>query len=287
MTLLRRLLPIAALAAVMLFPAVTRAEATLDRIKASGTISLGYREASVPFSYVGNDREPWGYSVELCSKVAASIRKELKLADLKIRWVPVTSGNRISKLKAREIDLECGSTTATLSRMKEVDFSLIVFADGGSYMTRADSGIKNFGDLGGKKLAVATGTTTQKTITEALKRGNVAAEVVLVEDHDDGVAALAQGKVDAYASDRALLVGIALGSGNSSAFKLASEFFSYEPYALMLRRDDQDFRVAVNRELARLFRSGEILAIYERWFGAVAKPGPTLESLYFLNGLPE
>lgn len=287
MTPFRRLLPLAALSLAMLLPVSAQAKGTLDRIKASGTIALGYREASVPFSYVGNDRQPAGYSVELCSKVAAAIRTELKLADLKIRWVPVTPGNRMDKLKAREIDLECGSTTAALSRMKDVDFSLTVFADGGSYMTRADSEVKNLGDLAGKKLAVATGTTTQRTIGEALKRGNIAAEVVQVKDHAEGITALAQGKVDAYASDRALLVGIALGSGNSSAFRLASEFFSYEPYALMLRRDDQDFRVAVNRELARLFRTGEIYPIYERWFGAVAKPGPTLESLYFLNGLPE
>lgn len=287
MTLLRRLLPLAALSLALLLPSAAQAGGTLDRIKASGTIALGYREASVPFSYVGENREPSGYSVELCTKVAAAIRNELKLADLKIRWVPVTPANRMSKIKSREIDLECGSTTAALSRMKEVDFSLIIFADGGSYMTRADSEIRSLGDLAGRKLAVATGTTTQRTISEALKRGNVAAEVVQVKDHAEGIAALAQGKVDAYASDRALLVGIALGSGNSNAFRLATEFFSYEPYALMLRRDDHDFRLAVNRELARLFRSGEIFPIYERWFGVIGKPGPTLESLYFLNGLPE
>ena len=287
MTLLRRLLPLTAFSLALLLPAAVQAKGTLDRIKASGSISLGYREASVPFSYIGNDRQPAGYSVELCSKVAAAIGQQLKLADLKIRWVPVNPANRMDKLKAREIDLECGSTTASLSRMKDVDFSLMIFADGGSYMTRADSDIKSFSDLAGKKLAVATGTTTQRTIAEALKSANVPAEVVLVKDHADGMAALAQGKVDAYASDRALLVGIALGSGNSSAFHLASEFFLYEPYALMLRRDDHDFRLAVNRELARLFRTREIYPIYERWFGAVAKPGPTLESLYFLNGLPE
>lgn len=287
MTLLRRLLPLAALVLVILLPATVQAKGTLDKIKASGSISLGYREASVPFSYIGNDRQPAGYSVELCSKVAAAIGQQLKLADLKIRWVPVNPGNRMDKLKAREIDLECGSTTASLARMKDVDFSLMIFANGGSYMTRADSEIRTFGDLAGKKLAVATGTTTQRTIDEALKRSSIAAEVVLVKDHADGMAALAQGKIDAYASDRALLVGIALGSGNSKAFRLANEFFSYEPYALMLRRDDHDFRLAVNRELARLFRTREIYAVYERWFGAVDKPGPTLESLYFLNGLPE
>lgn len=287
MSRLLRLLPLLALSFVMFFPLAVRAAGTLDRIKASGTISLGYRTASVPFSYLGDDRLPRGYSVELCSKVAAAIARELQIADLKINWVAVTPANRMAKVKDREIDLECGSTTAALSRMKEVDFSLLIFADGGSYMTRTDSRIMSFGELAGKKLAVASGTTTQGTIAEALKRSNIAAEVVLVKDHEDGMAALAQGKVDAYASDRALLVGVALGSGSASIFRLASEFFSYEPYALMLRRDDHDFRVAVNRELARLFRTREIFPIYERWFGAVATPGPTLESLYFLNGLPE
>jgi len=274
-------------ATALSFPLSALAAGTLDKIKASRTISLGYREASIPFSYTGDDNQPWGYSVDLCTRVAAAIVKQLGLEELQLQWVPVTPETRVAKLKSGAIDLECGSTTSSLARMQEVDFSLLIFVDGGSYLTRKASGIKRFEDLAGKRIAVAAGTTSERTIAEALTQHQVGAQLVKVSDHQQGLAAMVQGKVDAYASDRSLLIGLALDSGNQSDWVLGPETFSYEPYALMMRRNDADFRLAVNRELARLSRSREIYTIYDRWFGYLAKPGVKLESVYFLNGLPE
>ncbi|EXI82459.1 MAG: Glutamate/aspartate periplasmic-binding protein precursor [Candidatus Accumulibacter appositus] len=264
-----------------------QAAGTLDKIKASKTLSLGYRQASVPFSFAGNDRQPWGYSVDLCTSVAAAIGKDLGLADLKLKWVPVTPETRIGKVISGEIDLECGSTTSSLSRMQEVDFSLPIFVDGGSYLSPSAAGITSLKDLAGKKVAVAVGTTTEQSLVEALRKNGVSANLVKVADHQQGIDAMKTGRADAYASDRALLIGLALDSGNQDTWSLAGDIFSYEPYALMLRRNDADFRLVVNRELARLSRSGEINTIHERWFGVLGKPEARLESLYFLNGLPE
>ncbi|HRD94750.1 MAG TPA: amino acid ABC transporter substrate-binding protein, partial [Accumulibacter sp.] len=268
-------------------PTPAEAAGTLDKIRASQTISLGYREASIPFSYTGQDRQPWGYSVDLCTRVAAAVVRLLGLDELQLQWVRVTPETRIAKLKSGEIDLECGSTTSSLSRMEEVDFSLPIFVDGGSYLSPWAAGIKNLQDLAGKSIAVAVGTTTEQTLAKALTEHRVGAELVKVGDHQQGIDAMAKGEVDAYASDRSLLIGLALDSGNQDSWSLGQEIFSYEPYALMLRRDDADFRLVVNRELARLSRGGEIYAIYDRWFGVLGKPGPALQSVYFLNGLPE
>ncbi|WP_291995548.1 amino acid ABC transporter substrate-binding protein [Candidatus Accumulibacter sp. ACC003] len=282
-----RWIPFVGTALVVCLSAPSQAAGTLDKIKASGTIALGYREASIPFSYTGQDRQPWGYSVDLCTHVAAALVKQLGLDELQLQWVPVTPETRIDKVKSGAIDLECGSTTSSLSRMEEVDFSLPIFVDGGSYLSPWAAGIKSLKDLAGKRIAVAAGTTTERTLAEALRENRVGAELVKVSDHQQGINAMIKGNVVAYASDRALLIGLALDSGNQDSWALGNEIFSYEPYALMLRRDDADFRLVVNRELARLSRSGEIYAIHERWFGVLAKPGPTLQSVYFLNGLPE
>lgn len=265
----------------------TQAAGTLEKIKASKTILLGYRETSIPFSYTGDDNQPWGYSVDLCTKVAAAIVKQLGLQELQLQWVPVTPETRIAKLNSGAIDLECGSTTSALSRMEEVDFSLLIFIDGASYLTRRAAAIKRFEDLAGKRIAVAAGTTSERTMVDALMQHKVLAELVKVSDHLQGMVAMAKGKVDAYASDRSLLIELTLDTGKQNEWVLGPETFSYEPYALMMRRNDADFRLAVNRELARLSRSREIHAIHDRWFGLLAKPGPRLESLYFLNGLPE
>lgn len=264
-----------------------QAAGTLAKIKASKTLLLGYRQASVPFSYTGDDNQPWGYSIDLCTGVAAAIARELRIDKLQLRWLPVTPENRIAKVLSGEVDLECGSTTSSLSRMEEVDFSLPIFVDGASFLSPGRAGIKSLKDLAGKKIAVAVGTTTEHSLIEALRKDGVAAEMVKVGDHQQGIDAMTEGRVDAYASDRALLISLALDSGKQDTWSLAGEIFSYEPYALMMRRNDADFRLLVNRELARLSRSGEIRAIHERWFGVLGKPAAILESLYCLNGLPE
>ncbi|MCC7060658.1 MAG: amino acid ABC transporter substrate-binding protein [Burkholderiaceae bacterium] len=260
---------------------------TLDKIKRTGVIALGHREASIPFSYLGDGGRPAGYSVELCERVVESIKRQLGLATLEVKWVQVTPGNRVEKLNGGEIDLECGSTTNTLSRQEQVSFSLLTFADGGSLLFKADSGLLGIADMGGKRIGVVPGTTTVRNLQEALARAKVKAETVTLKDHAEGLVALMQGRIDAYATDRVILVGMVLGSGNQKSLRLSHDLFSYEPYALMMRRNDSAFRLAVNRELARLYRTEEIYAIYDRWLGVLDTPGPLLKSLYFLNGLPE
>ncbi len=290
LTLVRRVgLTQCCLALVLLAGAagVSAQGGTLGKIRQSGTITLGYREASIPFSYVGENRQPAGYSVDLCRRVAESVKRQLGLADLQVKWVQVAPGNRMAKLVSGEIDLECGSTTNTLSRQEQVEFSLLTFADGGSLLMKAGSAMAGLADMGGRKIGVVPGTTTEKTLQQSLARGNVKAETVKLRDHAEGLVAVMEGKVDAYASDRVILVGLVLGSGNQKSLRLSEDMYSYEPYALMLRKNDPAFRLAVNRELARLYRSEEIYAIYDRWLGVLGTPGPLLKALYFLNGLPD
>jgi len=254
-------------------------DGTLKKIKDTNTIRLGYREASRPFSFTGDDGKPAGYSVELCTAVAASIAKQLALPNLQTTWVKVTVANRMEEIVKGAIDLECGSTTASLSRQEQVDFSLLTFTDAG--------GVKDVPTLGNKRVAVIPGTTTEKSLAEALKRNGVTATIVPVKDHDTGVAALDGGRADAYASDRIILIGIGRTSKNPEKLSLIDEFFSYEPYGLMLRRNDSAFRLAVNRGLAQLYRSGDVVPLVNKWFGSIGAPGRLLGAMYLINALPE
>ena len=260
---------------------------TLDKIKSTKTITLGYREASRPFSYLGDHQTPVGYAVDLCARVAAGIQQQLGLNDLQVTWMPVTPENRMAMVVNGTIDLECGSTTNTLARQEQVDFSHMTFVDGGSLLVRTASNIKGLADMAGKRVAVIPGTTTENVLAEALQKANIKVELVRVREHSDGIAALENRSADAYASDRAILIGLALASKDPTQLALAGEYLSYEPYGLMLRRGDIDFRLAVNRVLSRLYRSGQIYPIYERWFGAVDRASPLLQSMYLLHGLPE
>jgi ABC-type amino acid transport substrate-binding protein len=260
---------------------------TLDKIKRSSGITLGYRDSSRPFSFVGDDGKPAGYSAELCQHVAATIAKQLGLSNLKVNWVKTTVENRMRLVSAGTIDLECGSTTASLSRQEQVDFSLTTFVDGGSLLVTDASGIRGVGTLGGQRVAVIPGTTTEKALTAAMNKLAVTARIVPVTDHASGVAALDAGAADAYASDRVILIGIGRTSKDPAKLSLVSEYFSYEPYGLMLRRNDADFRLSVNRALASLYRSGDIVPLFERWFGSMSTAGPVIGAMYLINALPE
>jgi ABC-type amino acid transport substrate-binding protein len=262
-------------------------DGTLKKIKDTNTIRLGYREASRPFSFTGDDGKPAGYSVDLCTAVAASIAKQLALPNLQTTWVKVTVANRMEEIVKGAIDLECGSTTASLSRQEQVDFSLLTFLDGGSLLVTDAGGVKDVPTLGNKRVAVIPGTTTEKSLAEALKRNGITATIVPVKDHDTGVAALDGGRADAYASDRIILIGIGRTSKNPEKLSLIDEFFSYEPYGLMLRRNDSAFRLSVNRALAQLYRSGDVVPLVNKWFGSIGAPGRLLGAMYLINALPE
>jgi len=263
-------------------------DGTLKRIKTTGTFTIGYRESAPPFSFMGPDKRPVGYSIDLCMNVASAIEKQLGIANLKLNWVPVTAENRVDMVAQGKVDIECSTTTATLSRQERVDFSLMTFVDGGSLMSMADVDLgTGLNDLTNKRIAVIPGTTTEKALTEFLKKQFINVQVVRVKDHAEGVAAIETKKADAFASDRGILIGLALTSKDPKRFALANLLFSYEPYGLMVRRNDGAFRLAVNRALAALYRSGGIVSIYERWFAAFGKPTEAIQAMYLLNGLPE
>lgn len=261
---------------------------TLDRIKATKTIVLGHRDSSVPFSYADQNKVPAGYSVDLCQRVVEDLRRDLKVPDLQPRWVPVTVESRIGAVASGAIDLECGSTTNTLSRQEQVDFSLTIFITGASLVARAGSVVS--GELTNIRIAVVPGTTTEALLKDAMaKAGPAAAQsrLVSVKDHAEGLLAVANNTADVYATDRAILIGLVLSTPQPERFALLDRYLSYEPYALMLRRNDPAFRLAVNRALARLYRSGEIVDVYRKWFGAWGPPSQLTLSLFAIEGLPE
>jgi len=261
-------------------------DGTLDHIKTSSTLNLGYRESAPPFSFPGPDKRPVGYSVDLCTHVAGAIQKQLGV-NLKLNWVPLTAENRVDMVAQGKVDIECGTTTASLSRQERVDFSLMTFVDGGGLLTKSDLSLRGMADLADKRIAIIPGTTTETALTKFLKEEFVTVQLVRVKDHLEGRGAVEKGLAEAFASDRGILIGLVVTAKDPSSLSIPSILFSYEPYGFMVRRNDAAFRLAVNRALAELYRSGGIVQVYDRWFGALGKPSPALQAMYLLNALPE
>ena len=275
------------LVASLVAGAACAASPTLDRIKASGTVTFGYREAAAPFSVRQRNGQVRGYSVELCEKVAGAIGKALGVPNLKVAWRPVTGESRIGDVVARRIDAECGTTTITLSRMERVDFSVPIFVDGGSALVRTGAGMREVADLKGKRIAVLPATTTEVALTKSLAVHGGTATLVPVKDGAEGVAAVLAGRADAYASDRMLLTQLKDANARGGELAFLANDFSFEPYAIVLPRDDPDFRLLVNRTLVDLYKTGGIDPIFVRWLGPYGRPGPLLDAMFYLNSLPE
>ena len=269
-------------------PAVAQdLQGTLKKIRDSGTNTIGYREQSLPFSFRSDDGKPTGYSIDLCQRIVTGIQQQLKLPKLDVKWVAVTVDTRIPAVVNGTVDLECGSTTSSLSRQEQVDFSHMIFVDGGSLLVKLSSNFVNLQDLGGKKIGVIPGTTTEGALKSVLQKTSVTAQIVTIADHRGGLAALESGSIDAYASDRVILIGLAATATDPGQFAIAEQYLSYEPYGFMLRRGDAPFRLVVNRVLSSLYRSGEIVQIYSRWFGKLGPPAKILIAMYALYALPE
>jgi ABC-type amino acid transport substrate-binding protein len=258
----------------------------LERIRTSGTMKIGYIEDGAPFSSVGSDRQPQGYSIELCREVALAIRTQLNIPRVDPQWIPLTIQNRLEAVRTGRVDIECSTTTWTLSRQESVEFSLITFVDGGSILAKNGSGLRRLVDIDGKRIGVIAGTTTEKVLSQALAQRNLRSELVRVKSRVEGLSLLEAGGVDGFASDRTTLLGLVAGRSPAGTFTLLEEDFSVEPYVLTLPRD-YAFRLAVNRALARIYRTGQITSIYNRWLGGLGPPSVLLSSVYFVQSLNE
>jgi ABC-type amino acid transport substrate-binding protein len=276
----------AALIATLSFAASAAEESTLDQIKSSKTIRLGYRDGSIPFSFVGEDKQPRGYSIDLCKLVADDVAMQLKLEKLDVQWVPVTAQSRFDALKSGKIDLECGNSTQTLARRAEFDFSVMTFVDGAGLLFRKGEIPTKADHMEGQRIVVVSGTTTEKALEALGASAKLGAALIRVPDHAAALKALADKQATAYAADRTILITTALVSGQADQFELSSAQFTYEPYGLMMRRDN-DFRLTVDRSLARLYRTGGIGPVFQRWFKPIGAPGDLLKVMFLLNGLPE
>ena len=285
-TALRALAGLAVLL-VSLFTAATAHAGALERIRDKGAITLGYVEGAAPFSFTDEKKEPQGYSVDLCREIANGIRSQLALPKLQTRWVALTIQDRLEAVRSGRVDIDCSTTTWTLTRQRDVDFSLITFIDGATVLARGNTDIFRISDYGAKRIAVIRGTTTFDVLGRALKSRSIAAEVVPVRDRAEGLDLLRAGKVDGFASDRLTLIGLVLQDPGKDTFKLLDDDFSMEQYALALPRNDHDFRLAVNSVLARLYRTNDIIKIYDRWLGRLGRPSVLLHATYWLQSIAE
>src|SRR3989344_3601709 len=228
---------------------------TLKKVKDAGQIVIGHREASVPFAYIGPDGKPIGYSMDLCNKVVDKIKAELKMPGLKVKLVPVTPQTRIPLLANGTIDMECGSTTNNLTRSQQIDYLAITFITGTKMAVKKGSGIKEIEDLKGKAIGLALGTTNEKAIKAVADQLKIDLKYHMVKDHPQGWLALETGRVDAYATDDVLLYGLISKSKDPSQYMVVGRFLSYDPYGIMVRRDDSAIRLLGNTVLADLMRS--------------------------------
>jgi ABC-type amino acid transport substrate-binding protein len=259
---------------------------TLAQIKKSGKIRIGYRVSEAPMSFSDKDSNPSGYSIDICNCIEAAVEKKIG-ADIKIEYVPVTAEGRFKALADDKIDILCGSTTKTLSRSELVDFTQLTFVTGASLMTLKENNARDSG-FAGKKIGVVKGTTTEVALKELIRETSTNAEVALFNSAKEGIEALRNGKIDAFSADQVVLIGMALKESDPKTFAIDSNVYSFEPFALAVRRNDAAFRLVADREISALYRSRKILDIYDKWIGKyTGQRLPLFEAMIKLNSTPE
>jgi glutamate/aspartate transport system substrate-binding protein len=260
---------------------------TLQKISDSGTIMIGHRESSIPFSYLDSNQKPIGYSIDLCMKVVEDIEKVVG-KDLEIKFVPVNPKTRIALMANGTIDLECGATTNTLTRQQQVEYLPTTFITGTKLLVRKSSDINSVSDLNGKAIAISQGTTNERAIRAKVEELNLDVKILPVRDHLAGFLSLETDRVDAYSTDHIQLFGLISKSKNPEDFEIVGKFLSFDPYGIMLRRNDSDFELIGKKTLSGLFRSGEINAIYDKWFLPLGVPRTDLlDAAFQIQALPE
>jgi len=265
--------------------AATEWTQTLKRINETGEMNLGFRQDQGPMSFDSGDGLAAGYSVDLCKYIASMVVETLGKTTIQVNFVPVTAASRFEAIQSGKIDILCGVTTKTLSRAKVVGFTQTTFVTGGSLLTRTGSTIDKISDLAGKRVAVVENTTTIKVLEKALAKREVAAEVIPVTSTSQGMNLLDSGEIDVMAADQIVLIGQIIGRGREH-YELSRLLYSMEPFALAIPRGDADFQLVADSALSRLYRSGEILKVFDVWFGLFdEEPPPMLKALYQLHAL--
>ncbi|HKM74106.1 MAG TPA: amino acid ABC transporter substrate-binding protein [Stellaceae bacterium] len=291
------LLAVALIAPLLAVPDARAQEltGTLKKIKDSKTVTLGYRGSSIPFSYVNKAGDPIGYSIDLCNAVVDDISQELEGLEITVKYRKVTAETRLPAVRAGEIDLECGSTTANFARQKEVAFSPIFFIAGTKLLVPRASGITSYRDLRDKTVAVTAGTTNEAAVQTISEKQKLGIKFVVGKDHDQSFAILSEGKADAFATDDVLLYGLVATTRSGDRYHVVGDYLSYDPYGLMYRKDDPDFAAVVDRTFRRLAQSREIVQLYNKWFQQRLPTGetldlpmsPQLEEIFRVEGVPE
>jgi len=277
-----------AIAAFVMHDALAQSSVdTLARIKTAKAIDVAYSPDSLPFSLVGANGEPVGYTIDLCRRVIAQIGRAVGNPALKVNWIAGSVGERLDMVASGRAQLECANTTPTQTRLAKVDFSNLVFVDAGGLLVKSGSAIRSTGDLSGKRVAVLKGTTMETRLSESLRRRLIDAKLVPIANAADGIAMLESGDADVYAGDKVKLVGLMATAKNPSAFALLAEEVSFEPYALALPRGDSALRLEVNKALTQLYTSPDIEMIFMQWMGKLGRPSPALAMMYLLNSIPE
>ncbi len=263
---------------------------TLKRVLETGEFRIGFVPDAPPLSFQDSEGNPVGYSIDLCRRIASTIRDELGLEKINIVYTPLYSmEQRLSAIEKGEVDIECGATTVTLSRRERVDFTLMTFITGSAVLTRKASPIGDFDDLAGATIAVLSGTTTEDVMRRVIEANDFDVKLRLISSHDEGMELLNSRKVAGYASDRAMLIGQVFRNADAqNQYAMTRTAFSFEPYAMMIPRGDTEFRLMADRALASLFRSARIRRIYQDWFGRYGEPlSPIVEAMYQFQAVGE
>ena len=253
-------------------PAIAQQGGTLQKIKDSGTISLGHRESSIPFSYYDDKQQVVGYSHELLLKAVDAVKKQLKLANVQIKLTPVTSQNRIPLVQNGTIDIECGSTTNNLERQKQVAFSNTIFVVGTRLLTKKTSGIKDFPDLKGKNVVTTAGTTSERLLRALNDDKKMGMNIISARDHGESFLTLESGRAVAFMMDDALLAGEMAKARNPSEWHIVGTAQSEEAYGCMMRKDDPEFKKVVDDAIAQAMKSGEADKLFKKWFQSPIPP---------------
>lgn len=255
-------------------------------IAASKTVKIAFRSDASPFSFVNDRSEVAGYTIDLCKMIVVSLHQQLGLQSIKIQWVPVTAQSRFDAVATGKADLECGSSSVTLARMKQVDFSSYIFTESTGLVVNASSSINTLLDLAGKKIAVVTGTSNEKALVTLNQQALLNMTLVPVRGRDAGVIAVRSGSADAFASDKLLLVGAQFASPDT--LRMLPDNLSTEFYAIVLPRGDWALRLAVNTALSQIFRNGQGIKVFEQWFPQIGlRPGLMLDALFVLGSVPD